>query len=119
MRIFFKDHQAAQAPGWVNRQFYELPPDIDAQRQDYDLVAFDMEVGDCLVFDMRLLHGAPAGVIPARTRRRFTVRLAAQDGRIRYRGDWAAQERALFEAAGHRDGDELDSEFFPRLWPVD
>ena len=41
------------------------------------------------------------------------------DGRIAYRGDWAREERAMFEAAGHGEGDALDSEFFPRLWQAD
>ena len=117
MRVLFKDHALAHAPGWVNGSYYEVPPDIDANRGDYDIVSFDVKTGDCLLFDIRTLHGTAAGVDPARTLRRFTLRMAAEDGRIRYRGDWAAAERAHFEAAGHRDGDALDSNFFPRLWP--
>ena len=116
MRVYFKDHELAEAPGRVNGQTYEAPPDIDADRDAYDLVAFDLEPGDCLLFDMRTLHGPPAGPLPQRTLRRFTLRMTAEDGVIRYRGDWAKQERAIFEAAGHRDGDALDSAFFPRLW---
>lgn len=116
MRVLFKDHQVAQDPGWVNGQYYERPPAVDKHREDYDIVSFDMALGDCLIFDMRTLHGSPAGVIPSKTTSRFTLRMSAEDGRIRYRGDWAKNERRLFEAAGHGQGDELNSDFFPLLW---
>lgn len=117
MRVFFKDHNAAQPAGWVNGLYYELPPDIDNHRGDYDIVSFDMDLGDCLMFDMRTLHGSPAGVVQETTSRRFSLRMAAEDSRIVHRGEWAAQERAMFEAAGHREGDTLNSNFFPQLWP--
>ena len=116
MRVWFKDHQAAQQAGWVNGSYYEPPPDVDKHRDQYDIVSFNLDLGDCLIFDMRTLHGSPAGVIPQKTASRFTLRMSAEDGRICYRGDWAKNERALFEAAGHREGDELNSDFFPLLW---
>lgn len=116
MRVFFKGHAAAQEPGLINGQQYHMPPDIEADRAAYDLVSFDLDPGDCLMFDMRCLHGPAAGTLANRTIRRFTLRMTAEDGVIRYRGDWAKQERAIFEAAGHREGDAIDSDFFPRLW---
>ena len=116
MRTFFTDHRAGGAPGWVNGQYYERPPEIDAERDAQDLLTFELEPGDCLLFDIRTLHGSPGGRPAARTARRFTLRMATEDARLRYRGDWAKGERAVIEAAGHRDGDALDSEFFPRLW---
>ncbi len=116
LRVYFKDHAVAAPPGWVNGKYYEAPPDIEADPENFDLVAFDVEPGDCLIFDMRTLHGALAESVPDRTIRRYSLRMTAEDGRIRYRGDWAKGERAIFEAAGHREGDALDSDFFPRLW---
>jgi len=116
MRTYFADHRVAAEPGVINGQRYEAPPDIDARPQDYDLVSFDCAAGDCIFFDMRCLHGALSSTTPHETRRRYTLRLTKEDGRIRYRGDWAKQERAIMEAAGHREGDALVSEFFPTLW---
>ncbi len=116
MRTFFTGHRAAAAPGWVNGQRYELPPDVDAEIDPEQVLRFELERGDCLLFDIRTLHGAPRSTPAARTVRRFTLRMAAEGARLRYRGDWAAGERAVFEAAGHREGDALDSDFFPRLW---
>ncbi len=103
-------------PGWVKDQHYEAPPEIDADPDTYDLASFDPEAGDCVFFDMRTLHGALETVTPDRDIARFTARFTAEDGRIRYRGDWAKPERDIFEAAGHGEGDALDSDFFPCLW---
>ncbi len=116
-RVYFADHEAAGEPGVVNGLRYEPVPDIDADPDAYDLVAFDCEPGDAIFFDMRTLHGSSSSTVPRATQRRFTLRMSAEDGRIRYRGDWAKGERALFEAAGYADGDAIDGAFFPRLWP--
>ena len=114
-RVWFKDHQPAAADGWVNGKHYEHVPDIDGHRDDYDIVSFDLEAGDCLVFDIRMLH-AGTHQPPAKTAHRYSVRLSAEDGHIHYRGDWAKSERQYFEAFGHGEGDSLNSEFFPVLW---
>jgi len=92
MRVFFRDHQVAQGAGWVNDRYYHTPPDINAH--------------------------ASCTAVPKKTVSRFTLRMTAEDGIIRHRGDWAKGERAIFEAAGHKEGDRLDSDFFPRLWPA-
>ena len=117
-RVFFKDHSTQGDPGIANGLYYEAPPDINAKPDDYDLVAFDCDPGDCIVFDIRTLHGALAESIPSETTQRFTLRMTAEGGHIKYRGDWAKGERAIFEAAGYREGDRLDGDFFPQLWPA-
>ena len=116
MRVYFEGHQVAENAGWINGSFYENPPDIDNHRNNYDIVSFDLEPGDCLCFDIRTLHGSPPDNVPTTCQRRFTARMAAENGRIRYRGNWAEAERIEFEKAGHRDGDQIDSDFFPCLW---
>ena len=116
-RVRFADHEAAGEPGIVNGLRYEPPPDVDADPEAHDLVSFACEPGDAIFFDMRTLHGSSSSTTPRADQRRFTLRMSAGDGRIRYRGDWARAERALFEAAGYGDGDAIDGAFFPRLWP--
>ena len=115
MRVWFADHQPADSAQWVNGLYYEPPLDIEGNRDQYDIVSFDVETGDCVVFDIRLLHGSGAGRA-LRTHSRYTLRMAAEDARIRYRGDWALKERQVFEKFGHREGDSLNSEMFPILW---
>ena len=117
MRVRFADGHPSEAPQEVNGQTYHAPPDVNADPEAYDLLQWDLDLGDCIYFDMRTLHGGLSTVTPTETVRRFTLRMTAPDGMIRYRGDWAKGERALFEAEGYREGDRLQGAFFPELWP--
>ncbi|MEM6489544.1 MAG: phytanoyl-CoA dioxygenase family protein [Pseudomonadota bacterium] len=121
MRVRFADGHRTDGPSEdgveVNGQRYHVPPDVSAAPGDFDLMQWDLDLGDCIFFDMATLHGALAETVPTETVRRFTLRMTAPDGRIRYRGDWAAGERAIFEAAGYREGDRIAGDFFPQLWP--
>ncbi|MEO1548892.1 MAG: phytanoyl-CoA dioxygenase family protein [Pseudomonadota bacterium] len=118
MRVRFADGHAGSGEAQeVNGQTYHAPPDVNANPKAYDLLQWDLDLGDCIYFDMRTLHGGLSSITPTETVRRFTLRMTAPDGKIRYRGDWAKGERALFEAEGYREGDALSGDFFPKLWP--
>ena len=117
MRVRFADGHPSYEPTEVAGRTYHPPPDVNADPQAFDLLQWDLEPGDCIFFDMRTLHGGLSSVTPTKTVRRFTLRMTAPDGVIRYRGDWAKDERAQFEAAGYGEGDRIDGPFFPRLWP--
>ena len=72
---FFVNHEkyaTAQAE-------YELVPDIDRQRDQYCILAWDLEPGDCIVFHMLTLHDAPGTVGIATRRRAFTTRWLGDD----------------------------------------
>ena len=47
-------------------------PDIEARREDYDILSWDMDPGDCLVFHARTLHGSPGNALKHDTRRMVT-----------------------------------------------
>jgi ectoine hydroxylase-related dioxygenase (phytanoyl-CoA dioxygenase family) len=47
----------------------EDPPDIDAHRDDYDLVDWDMEPGDVLMFHPLILHGSAGNSSTTRCQR--------------------------------------------------
>lgn len=119
MRVRFRDgHNGATSEHvTVNGVDYEPPPNIESNPGAYDLVSFDLDQGDCIFFDMRTLHGSLTTVTPTETMSRYTLRMTAPDGHIRYRGDWAIEERRIFEAAGYGEGDRLDGAFFPQLFP--
>ena len=117
MRVRFADGHPSFGAQEVNGLTYHAPPDVNADPGAYDLLQWDLELGDCIFFDMRTLHGGLSSVTPTETVRRFTLRMTAPDGMIRYRGDWAKEERAQFEAAGYAEGDRIAGDFFPQLWP--
>ena len=117
MRVRFADGHPSFEPQEVAGQTYHPPPDVNADPGAYDLLQWDLELGDCIYFDMRTLHGGLSSVTPTETVRRFTLRMTAPDGVIHYRGDWAKDERAQFERAGYGEGDRIAGPFFPQLWP--
>ena len=43
---------------WANEQQGVAVPDIDANREEFDIVSFDMAPGDALIFSAWILHGA-------------------------------------------------------------
>lgn len=43
---------------WAAEQRGVAVPDIDADREGYDIVSFDMAPGDALIFSAWILHGA-------------------------------------------------------------
>ncbi len=45
---------------WTTDFVGEQCPDIDSARGDYDIVGFDVEPGDALVFSAWIVHGSPA-----------------------------------------------------------
>lgn len=91
---------------------YEVMPDIEGHRADYDIVSWELEPGDCLVFSARTVHGAP-GNPDTRRHRRMSTRWAAEDARFRHKGvEWSA----VLDGHGLADGDPLPCAAFPVVW---
>ena len=53
--VFTEDDADAE---WLSKAVGEVCPDIEADREKYDIVGFDMEPGDALIFSAWVLHGA-------------------------------------------------------------
>lgn len=85
MRVRLCDGHPSDEPTEVAGRIYHPPPDIDARPGAYDLLQCDMDLGDCIFFDLRTLHGGLSTVAPKQTERRFTLRMTALDGGIMQR----------------------------------
>lgn len=55
---FYRDYHGAAGDRGDQELFSEIP-DIEADRGSYDIVGWDLEPGDCVVFHARTLHGSP------------------------------------------------------------
>ncbi len=64
---YFAPRSFDGSPGWTSEFDGEHCPDIDADRDAYDIVGFDVEPGDAIVFSAWILHGARGNA--GRTRR--------------------------------------------------
>lgn len=97
-----------------NSQYKErLPdvPDIEAQREEYDIVRFSLEPGDCTVHHGLIVHGSPGNTSPQQRRRAYITRWAGDDVVFHPR-DGLQEMPPLPELAS---GDPLDSALWPRI----
>ena len=113
---FREGYQEDGEAGEVNGKTYHLTPDILNNKQDYEFLAWDFELGDCVFFDMRTLHGSLNQVMPGKNVHRYTLRMAKEGSKVGYRGAWAQAERTIMEANGYQNGDELSGKMFPTLY---
>ena len=117
LRTKFNDgHKVDGVAGVVNGKKYEITPDILKNKNNYEFLEWDLEVGDCVYFDIRTLHGALYETSPSSNINRFTLRMAKENSKIIYRGEWAREERAIMEANGYKNGDDLAGKMFPTLY---
>ena len=117
LRTRFNDgHKVDGVAGVVNGKKYEITPDILKNKNNYKFLEWDLEVGDCVYFDIRTLHGALYETSPSSNINRFTLRMAKENSKIIYRGEWAREERAIMEANGYKNGDDLAGKMFPTLY---
>jgi len=107
-RSFFDDRALVFDEG-----AFDEVPDVEADRDAYEILGWPLEPGDAVAFNMLTLHAA-AG---SRNRRRaFSVRLVGDDVRLAKRPH--ATSPPFPELNGRlAPGDALDHPLFPRLWP--
>ena len=58
---------------------YEPIPDIESDRESYDIVSWDLEPGDVYVFHAMTVHGSPGNSRHDRRRRGYAVRYIGED----------------------------------------
>lgn len=95
---------------------FEAVPDIDNQRGTTELLAWDLDIGDCIFFHSLSLHGAPGNVANDRRRRGYATRWLGEDTRFAER---PGRISPPIERHGLAVGDPMDCELFPRVWPRD
>jgi ectoine hydroxylase-related dioxygenase (phytanoyl-CoA dioxygenase family) len=61
----------------------EMLPDIDADRSQYDILAWPLEPGDAVAFQYTTIHGAPANLSKAERRRAISIRVVGDHPRYR------------------------------------
>lgn len=88
---------------------YEDIPDIEADRDRYDIVSWDLDPGDAYLFHAMTVHGAGGNTRPDVRRRGYTVRYTGDD--VIYDERPGLARPLLNDRVGN--GDPLDSERYP------
>lgn len=90
----------------------EVIPDIESNRDQYELLSFEMAPGDVLAFDGHVIHGAPGNTTNTR-RLAFATRWAGETMTYAIR---AGHMHPTFPHCGLRHGDPLGGTTFPVVW---
>lgn len=91
---------------------YGTVPDIDASPGEYELLSWELELGDCVVFYCNMVHSAPAHLADGRRRRVYTSRWVGDDARYATRA-WTVPPLPC--DPGLKNGDPFGGELFPRV----
>lgn len=92
-------------------------PDIESHREDYEILGWDMEPGDCLVFHGMTTHGGSGNLPPDLGRRSVSVQWLGDDARFRLlagRDDPHISEE--LQKHGVQPGDPVSCDICPVAW---
>lgn len=96
----------------------ESIPDIDADPEKYGVVSFDMEPGDCLIFNSRTMHGGSGKLDPDTGLEVFTSKWVGDDVRIKFRECGMDPDHSqIMSEYGLKPGDRLGTKLYPKIWP--
>ena len=91
----------------------EEMPDIENNLDSYNILAWDMEPGDAIAFDFRIIHGANANFNESLRRRVFSARCVGEKTRF---VDRKGKGSPPFDHIKLNTGDKLDVEDFPVVY---
>ena len=92
---------------------FETVPDIEAHRDQYDILSWDLEPGDCIAFHMRAVHNGPPTTGLKTRRRGFSSRWLGDDARFATR-PWTTSPP--FPEIRLKPGDPMEHPAFPVVW---
>ncbi len=92
-------------------------PDINADPESFGVVSWDMEPGDCVVFNSRILHGGSGKLDPDRDLSVFTSKWLGDDVRIAARPEGMDPDfSGIMADHGLSAGDRPGTDLLPRIW---
>jgi len=92
-------------------------PDIEHNPEKFGVVSWDMEPGDCVVFNSRIMHGGSGKLDEDRDLRVFTTKWLGDDVRIKFRECGMDPDHSdLMQQYGLKSGDKPGTELYPRVW---
>ena len=91
----------------------ESVPDVMSSRDEYDILGWDLEPGDCIAFHALTLHGAPGNASSSARRRAVAMRFTGDDARFTRRNGYMSPP---FEDVDMPTGALMDSEHFPIVY---
>ena len=92
-------------------------PDIDADPERFGVVSWDMQPGDCVVFNGRTMHGGSGKLDDECDLRVFTTKWLGDDVRIKFRDCGMDPDHTdLMIKKGLKPGDRPSTDLYPLVW---
>jgi len=92
-------------------------PDIDADPESFGVVSWDMQPGDCVAFNSRIMHGGSGKLDEGRELRVFTTKWLGDDVRIKFRDFGMDPDHStIMTEHGLKPGDRPGTDLYPRVW---
>jgi len=92
-------------------------PDINADREGYGVVSWDLEPGDCVVFNSRIMHGGSGKLAEGDELKVFTTKWLGDDVRIVFREQGMDPDHSeIMTKYGLGPGDRPGTELYPLVW---
>lgn len=94
-------------------------PDVDARRDEYDVLSWDMEPGDVLCFNARAVHGGSGNLPEDRELKVFNTKWLGDDVRVKFRERGMDPDHAqVMTEVGLKPGDRLGTGLYPEVWSL-
>ncbi|MEM7293709.1 MAG: phytanoyl-CoA dioxygenase family protein [Pseudomonadota bacterium] len=87
-------------------------PDIEANRDEYDIASWPLQAGDTILFSFKTLHGTTAATMP-RGRSAFSTRWMGDDIHYLERDGITSPP---YENMGTQNGERMREDWFPVVW---
>eukprot|EP00123_Amoebidium_parasiticum_P017529 comp23887_c0_seq3/m.41947 comp23887_c0_seq3/g.41947 ORF comp23887_c0_seq3/g.41947 comp23887_c0_seq3/m.41947 type:complete len:188 (-) comp23887_c0_seq3:201-764(-) len=97
---------------YADTKEYPSVPDIDRNPDKYEVVGWELQPGDCVVFNGKTLHAACGNTLEATSRRAFSTRWFGEDARLAAR-PW---ELSPPTTGGLKVGQPMACEEFPLIY---
>jgi len=92
-------------------------PDIDGNRDAYDIASWDMEPGDVIVFNGRCVHGGSGNLREGSELRVFNTKWTGDDVRVLFRETGMDPDHSqVMTEVGLAPGDRLGTDLYPQVW---
>ena len=93
-------------------------PDVENNRDDYEILSWDMQPGDCVAFNARIIHGGSGNLAKGRELKVFNTQWLGDDTRVIFRPQGMDPDhREIMTANGLKPGDKPGSHLYPQVWP--
>ncbi len=95
---------------------YEAFPDIEGERDRYEILSWEMAPGDCALFNGRIIHGGSGNLSKDRELKVFNTQWLGDDVRVCFRKEGMDPDHSqLMTKLGLKPGDRIGTEVYPQF----